>query len=233
MRRQVADGLRRLLLVGAPLAFAFLLLFHPLALGHALGDESLYEALGEHASRWLVVHVAQLFFIGLLGGAVYVLVSGLPGRAAAVSRLALGPFVLFYGAWESATGIGTGILIDHADTLPIAEQAIADDMIQAYFDNSLIGNFSLLSGLGILSWLVALGAAALAFYQVGAPRSGVVLLALAGLFFGLGHPPPWGPLGLAFFIGAVVVLERSRSRARPSKRLGRVEEDHAMPAGHP
>lgn len=214
VRQRESNRLRRLLLVGAPLAFALLLMFHPLALGHALGDETLYEALEDHASRWLVVHIAQLFFIGLLGTTVYVLLGGLRGMAANISRIALGPFVLFYGAWETATGIGTGILVDYANGLPAAQRAIADDMVQAYFDNPIIGNTSLLSWLGMLSWFVALGAAALAFRQAGAPRSVPVLLALSGLLFGLGHPPPLGPLGLVVFIVAVLRLERSRSRER-------------------
>jgi hypothetical protein len=69
--------LRRLFILEAPLPYTVLLLFHPLALGHALGNESIYEALSDHAFRWLAVHVAQLFFIGLMPAAVYLLVAAL------------------------------------------------------------------------------------------------------------------------------------------------------------
>ena len=203
--------LRQLILIGIPLTFAILLLFHPLALGHALGEESIYEALRDHVSRWQVVHVLQLFFIGLMGAAVYVLTSGLEGRVVTVSRLAAGAFVLFYGAWEVATGIGTGVLVSYANSLPAAEQAVAEDIVQAYFDNPLVGNRSLFSVLGMLSWFIALGAAAISFLRAGVPRSVPVLLALSGLAFGLGHPPPLGPLGLAFFVAAVWRLEQGRS----------------------
>jgi hypothetical protein len=203
--------LRQLTLMGIPFAFAILLLFHPLALGHALGEESIYEALRNHVLRWQVVHVLQLLFIGLMGVAIYVLTSTMEGSATTVSRLAAVSFVLFYGAWEAATGIGTGVLVSYANSLPAAEQAVANDIVQAYFDNPLIGNRSLLSVLGMLSWFAALGAAAISFLLAGAPRSVPVLLALSGLAFGLGHPPPLGPLGLVFFIAATWRLERGPS----------------------
>ena len=37
-----------------------------------------------------------------------------PGRPRAISRLAIGPFVLFYGAWETVIGLATGALVQHA-----------------------------------------------------------------------------------------------------------------------
>jgi hypothetical protein len=45
------------------------------------------------------MNISTLFFIGLMGMALYLLVRDLPGRAARISRLAIGVFVLFCAAW--------------------------------------------------------------------------------------------------------------------------------------
>ncbi len=58
-----------------------------------------YAALRDDVTTYQVLHVGTLFFIGLIGLALYLLVRDLPGRATRVSRLAVGPFVLLYGAW--------------------------------------------------------------------------------------------------------------------------------------
>jgi hypothetical protein len=135
----------------------------------------------------------------LLAVAVYLLVDGLEGRLATVCRVALLPFVLFYGAWESYTGIGTGELVRHAHDVPAEDQALAGEMIQSYFESPVAGNISILSGLGGTSWLVSVVAAALAIRKTGAPRSIWILFGLAAVAFFVGHPPPTGPIGLVLF----------------------------------
>lgn len=57
--------------VRVPLAWAVLLLFHPLTSGAA------YEGLRDAVTRWQVVHVGTLIFIGLMGLAVCLLVRDL------------------------------------------------------------------------------------------------------------------------------------------------------------
>jgi len=195
------SGLRRLLVIGIPITFAILLLFHPAAEGQV------YNALHHHTTRWQIVHVGQLLFIGLMAIAIYLLIDRLDGRLATVSRLALLPFVLFYGAFESFTGIGTGELVRHAHDLPQADQVIAGEMIQSYWESPLAGNISLLSALGSLSWAVAVIAAALALRQAGAPRSAQILLGLAAVAFFVSHAPPAGPTGLVLFAVAAWRLD--------------------------
>lgn len=195
--------LRRLLLIGTPIAWAILLLFHP------MGEGSIYHGAHDAVVRWQVVHVGQLFFIGLIAAAIYVLVDGLPGMAATISRIALIPFILFYSAFESVTGIGTGVLIDQVNDLPESEQATGIALVEDFFENRIAGNFSMAAGLGTLFWLVAVLAAALAYRRAGAPLSVVWLLALAGVVFGISHPPPFGPIGLLLFAAAAVLIERT------------------------
>jgi hypothetical protein len=95
-------------LIGAPLAWAVLLWFHP-----AVTRDNVYGDLRDEVATYVIVHAGTLVFIGLMGLALYMLVRDLPGKAATISRMAIGPFVLFYGAWEAVIGLATGALVQH------------------------------------------------------------------------------------------------------------------------
>jgi hypothetical protein len=79
--------------IGMPLAWAGLLWFHP-----DVNRDHVYQDLRDDVTTCQIVHVGMLIFIGLIGVALYMLVRDLPGPAARISRLAIGPFVLLYGA---------------------------------------------------------------------------------------------------------------------------------------
>ena len=190
-----------LLMIGAPLAWAALLLFHP------LGSGQVYDLLRDQVTRWQVVHVGTLFFIGLMGLAVFVLVRDLPGRAARLSRLAAGTFVVFYGAWEAVAGLAVGALAQHTNGLPADERAVGSDAIQSLYESPIVGDFGVLNVLGSLGWITAVLAAAVAVRQAGARRWAVALLAISAL--AVQHPPPVGPIALACFAGAVGLIYRS------------------------
>ena len=53
--------------------------------------------------------------------------------------------------------------------------------------------------------------------HAGAPIAVAVLLGLAGVLIGA-HPPPYGPTGLAFFIAAVLLYQRSQAVASAPER---------------
>jgi hypothetical protein len=199
-------------LVGVPLAWAVLLLFHPGGEG-----EQIYRELHDKVARWMVVHVGMMLFIPLMGAAVYVLVRGVEGIAAQVSRIGLVLYVVFYGAFELLQGIGNGILVNEVNGLPPAERATGADLVQDFAEHPLsrdLGVFSSIGGLGLLVGMIAAGAAL--HRHAGAPLSVGVLLGLAGLLIGA-HPPPYGPAGLVLFIAAVLLF--ARSQAVPSARL--------------
>jgi hypothetical protein len=94
---------RLVFLLAVPLAWAVLLMFHP-----APDPDDIYGSLRDESTQWLVVHVGTLLFIGLMGAALFLLVSDLSGLAATVSRVAAGAFVLGYGAGEAILGIAAG-----------------------------------------------------------------------------------------------------------------------------
>jgi hypothetical protein len=194
-------------LVGVPLAWVVLLLFHPSGEG-----EELYRDLQGQVTRMLVVHIGMLLFIPLMAVVVYVLLRGVEGTAARVSRIALAPYVVFYGAWEAMYGIGLGILADAVNGLPEAERATGAAVIQDYGENVLLRGFGVLVSIGSVAFITAAIAAGVALRrQAGAPIAVPVLLGLSG-FLITAHPPPFGPMGLALFIAAVLLFARSQSR---------------------
>ena len=201
-------GYRLAFIVGVPLGWAVLLLFHP---GFDVDD--IYNDLQDQVNQWLAVHVGTLFFIGLLGAALYLLVRDLVGLLASVSRVGAGVFVLFYGAGEAILGIAAGVVAQHANDLPATERGGAADAIQAIWHTFLSAD--LFQTIGAVGWIVGVLAAAVAFRQVGAPLAVSILLALSAIV--ILHGPPIGPIGLVFFVAAVAVLVRwQRASATPS-----------------
>jgi hypothetical protein len=190
-------------LIGAPLAWAVLLWFHP-----DVDPDHVYAALREHAVAYQIVHVGTLVFIGLMGLALYLLVRDLPGRAARVSRLAIGPFVIFYAAWESVIGLAIGALVQHGNDAPVRQRPAVADAIQSLGENAIVGDAGVVVMVGSLAWVVAVVAAAIAYRQVGAPLLAAILLALS--FMVVSHPPPIGPIGLLCFASAAALLARAQ-----------------------
>jgi hypothetical protein len=197
--------LRLIFLVVTPLSLAVVLWFHP------PGGDDIYEGIRNDVDAWLFVHVAFLLFIPLLAIATYLLLSGLESRAATVSRVALVFFLVFYTAYEVTIGVGTGILVEYANGLPAAEQAAVADAIQHYNGSAILGDpMSVSLFLGLVGWVVAMIAAAVALRRSGAGWPVTVLLGVAALF--AIHPPPVGPVALVCFAAAAALIERDRAR---------------------
>ena len=191
------------LMIGVPLAWAVLLWFHP-----DVDPNNVYADLREDVVAYQIVHVGTLVFIGLIGLALYLLVRDMPGTAARISRLAIGPFVIFYAAWESVVGLAIGALVQHGNDAPVRQRPAVADAIQSLGDNVIIGDAGVVGLLGSLAWIVAVLAAAVAYRQVGAPLLATVLLGLS--FMVVSHPPPIGPIGLLCFASAVALLARAQ-----------------------
>jgi hypothetical protein len=196
-------------LIGVPLAWAVLLLFHP----GGEGTELTYGDVQDKVTAWLVVHIGMMLFIPLMAAVLYLLLRGVDGTAARVSRIALVPFVVFYSTWEALQGIGAGILVHEVNALPQTERATGADLVHDFADNVLIRNFGVFGNIGSLALITAAIAAGVALRRAGAPASVAVLLGLSG-FLITAHPPPFGPIGLALFALAVVLYVRSGSGER-------------------
>lgn len=195
--------LRRIVLFGTPLAVALDVAFlHPILPG------DVRTALFPVADLWLTLHVVQLVLFGLMGVALYLLLDGLSGLFAAVGRLAVAVFVVFYNAGDAIAGISTGILARGAADLPDREQAAVAWAVTRLFSDP---TKQLIFLVGTYAWCVGLLATAVALYRAGAPRRPLVPLALAAVpvidFFGVDHSPPFNPLALTLFFLAVLWLE--------------------------
>jgi hypothetical protein len=195
--------------IGVPLAWAVLLLFHP----GGEGDQ-IYADLDGDGTRMLVVHVGTLIFIPLTAFAIYLLLRGNQSTAARVSRIALAFFVVFYSAWETLQGIANGILVDEVSGQPEAEQGAGADLIQEFAESPLARDFGVFSTIGSLALVIATVALGIALREAGAPRWAPALFGFAGLLI-TAHPPPFGPTGLVLFVVAVVLVMRGRPAAEP------------------
>jgi hypothetical protein len=187
--------------IAVPLAWAVLLWFHP-----DVDPNHVYTDLRDDVVAYQIVHVGTLVFIGLIGLALYLLVRDLPGRAARVSRVAIGPFVLLYAAYEAVIGLAVGALVQHGNDAPVSQRPAVAETIQSLQGNVIVGDPGILAIVGSLAWIVAVVAAAVAYRGVGAPVAATVLLGFSLVV--VSHPPPIGPIGLACFAGAVALLAR-------------------------
>jgi hypothetical protein len=190
-------------LTAVPLAWAVLLWFHP-----NVARDDVYGDLRDDVTTYQIVHVGTLIFIGLMGVALYLVVRDVPGKAARFSRLAIGPFVLLYGAWEAVIGLAVGALVHHANEVPAGQRPAVSDAIQSLGSDVVIGDPGIVGSIGALAWIAAVIAAAVAIRGAGAPMLATVLLGLSLVV--VSHPPPIGPVGLCCFAGAVLVLYRNQ-----------------------
>jgi hypothetical protein len=195
-------------LVGVPLLWGILLLFHP------VGDE-FYTAIADNLTRWLTVHIGSMLFIPLMAGVMFLLLRGIGGTAAWVGRIALAVFAVVYLVFEALVGIGAGLLVDNLSGPASERAAVVDD----YMDSQIIAVFETVGSAG---WVVAAIAAAVALSRrVDGRRSVavVVLLVLSAVPITF-HVTPFGPVGLTMFIAAILLVARDRSAARAPRPVG-------------
>src|SRR5215217_486993 len=189
--------LRRVVLLGAPLALAILEIFHPER------PNTASEAV-EQGVWFMWFHFIQVPLIGLIALAVYLLTEGLEGRAVMVNRWAIGVFAVFFSAYDAAAGIGTGYALRNAQGLSAGAQEVIYEVVK---ELPLFSLPFVLSVVGTLGWAVALIAAAIALRRAGASRGPFILLILAGVFLMGGHPYPYGTLAFGCFFLATAWLE--------------------------
>ena len=190
--------------IGVPIAWAILLLFHPGGDG-----KNIYVDLNGDGTRMLIVHVGTMVFIPLMALSFYLLTRGIESTAARVSRIGLVIFVVFYGAWEVLQGIANGILVDEVSTLPQDDQFLGAVLIQDFAESPLVRDLGVLAAIGTIALVAAAIATGIALRDAGAPGWAPWLFGFSGFLISA-HPPPFGPTGLALFVVGVVLLLRSR-----------------------
>lgn len=229
--------LRKLALGGTPLLTGGLLLFHPLP--EQAGTQpaqlpqglALYELMAPIAGSFLAVHAVFPLALALLGLCVILLLQGVGGMAATISRAGAFVFSVTYILYETIIGTVTALLVRGAAGLPPAQQAAIGDAVHRNFTDPIFGDLpSVVSVTAWLSWIAAVTLAAVALRRSGKPLGACILLGLSLIF--VSHASLLGPLGMLFFFFSVVGLERSRPRVaagrefdpEPLIRSGRVQE---------
>jgi hypothetical protein len=164
------------------------------------------------ASTWFAAfHVIQLALIGLVALSVLLLADGFGRASAWVTRLGIGTFMVFFSAYDAIAGIGTGLAMRNARELSATQQ---EAVLAVVKDWPGPGPVFVLSILGTLGWLAAVGALALAARRQGASRPMWISLALAAAFLLGGHPFPFGTLASGSLAVAAALHEWSRVGTR-------------------
>ena len=138
------------------------------------------------------------------------------GRATSwPTRIGIGMFMVFFSAYDTLAGIGTGLAMRSARDLSAAQQEGVFLVVKDW--PGLAAPFAL-SILGTAGWIVAVGGLALAARRQAAPRREWLVLGLAAIFLMAGHPFPGGTLafGSVFVAALCYELRSSRPGAAPT-----------------
>lgn len=170
MQNDRSIHVRRAVLFGVPLLYLVLGLLHP----------NPDPGLGDETGLFIGLHIGQLFLIGGLAYALWLLVDGVDGRAARVVRALILPYAITYTALDSIAGISMGTVVREANALPAADQAAAGRLIDAVRAETWDGYLFYFTTASI--WLAAALAVVIALRK-SAPRPVLVLMGLgaAGL----------------------------------------------------
>ena len=199
--RRVEGVLRRLVLLGAPVAMLLAVLVHP-----ETGHHDPAAAFLPVADRYLVVHLLLVPAGALLAAGLYSLVARARGPLALVARLETAVFGFLITVYASIAGLAVGILATEAPSG--VERATLAPLVDSLFATPIP---VLLAILTILSYLVATVATAAVLRRAGAPL--VPLLALVGSTVAIyNHLGLTGLVGTGLYLVAVTWLEFGWSR---------------------
>src|SRR5215207_3004151 len=203
----------RLLLVAVPLVWVVVALVHP------QGSGDVYDYLDDKVALWIGVHFAQLVLAVGLALAFWVLLLGRAGTAATLARLALPVWLVAFSAFDSVTGIASGLAVHHANGLDGPEQAGAASTADYLVDNRFTADFSPLWLLQAVALLTVVIATALVLRSAGASR-GLFVAMLGGVLLA-SHAGAVAAIGLLSIAAAIFLAYRE----------GLVRSDAALLAG--
>ena len=161
------------------------------------------------ATWFAVFHTIQLVLIGLVALSVLLIADAFGLANTWAIRLGLGMFLVFFSAYDTLAGIGSGLAMWKArDLSPIQQEGV----LAAVQNWPSLGPPFALSILGTLGWVIAVGTLAIAAYRQRTRRGVWIALALAAVLLLGGHPFPAGTLALGSLFVAACLLERSSRR---------------------
>ena len=182
---QLRLALRRLLLIGTPLALA------PLMVLHQLIDQV------EQPGAFLVLHLLLLPLFALMGAAIWALLDGVDGGAAWAARVTAFVFLVGYVALDAISGVAASAIL--ASGAPWSKEAA-----MALFAS---GPAALPTTVAVLAWRVSVLLGALALYRAGRPVAPLVLLVATALWLNNDHGGVRGVVVFGGFALAAAWLE--------------------------
>lgn len=191
---------KQVFIVLAPLLLAVLELFHP----HGFGAH-VYTMLLPDLTLWLFIHVMQLVLFGTAAVVFLLMIEGMKGILVQFSRFFIWAFVVFYTAYDSVAGIGTGLILRIGKNHPELDQQTLHQLVQSYFfDPYFGGSHSWLSETASLAALLAIWGVAATLWVNRFPKVPLLLYVLAGPILWVSHAVPYGPA--AFTLIAIANL---------------------------
>ncbi|MGZ5418491.1 MAG: hypothetical protein ACXWDI_15085 [Nocardioides sp.] len=168
------------------------------------------QALMEASTWFMVFHMIQLPLVGLVAISVFLLADQFGRASAWPTCIGMGSFLLFFSAYDSLAGIGTGLAMRGARGLPSSQQDAVFDLVKTWPVAEPWVVWLSLVGTG--GWVLAVGYLAVTARAAGASRALWVLLGFAAFFLMLGHPAPFGTLAFGSLFLAALIRERRTSR---------------------
>ena len=198
-----STGTRRVLLLAPPLVLAGFTVLHP-------NPDHNVHALMDASTWFMGFHMIQLGLVGLVAVSVFVLADEFHRASAWQTCLGMGIFLVYFSAYDTLAGIGTGLAMKSARDLPTSQQEAMFDIVHDW--PALEPWVFWLAILGTLGWVLTLGYLALVARAAGAPRAEWLFIGLAAFFFLLGHPAPFGTIVFGSLFVAALIHERRTSR---------------------
>ena len=164
------------------------------------------------ASTWFMgFHMIQLGLVGLVAVSVFVLADQFHRASAWQTCLGMGIFLVYFSAYDTLAGIGTGLAMRERTRPPdVATGGPVRDRPR-------------LAGVGAMGVLAQPSSARSGGYSPwatwrssleprGAPRAEWLFIGLAAFFLLLGHPAPFGTIAFGSLFIAALIHERQSSR---------------------
>ena len=201
---QFSTRTRRFVLLAPPLLLAGFTVLHP-------NPDHNVQALIEASTWFMGFHMIQLGLVGLVAVSVFVLADQF-GRASAWQIcLGMGTFLVYFSAYDTLAGIGTGLAMRSARDFPIPQQEALFEIVHDW--PALEPWVFWLAILGTGGWVLALGYLAVVARAARTSRAEWMFIGLAAVFLFLGHPAPFGTLAFGSLFIAALIHERQASRA--------------------
>ncbi len=213
---QLSTRTRRVLLLAPPLVLAGFTVLHP-------NPDHNVQALIDASTWFMGFHMIQLGLVGLAAVSVFVLADQFHRASDWQTCLGMGFFLVYFSAYDTLAGIGTGLAMKSARDLPTSQQEALFEIVQDWPalepwvsgapSSARSGGYSLSA-----TWqssLEPLGRRVRSGCSSGWRRSSCCL----------GHPAPFGTIAFGSLFIAALLHERRVSRLR-----ARALPDRSRPA---